>query len=336
MKKFIVMCSMLCVGAMAWSMPGVASAKRYKIKLATLVPKGSAWMNVFDQLKWEIKKKSKGRLRLKMYAGGRMGDEKAVVGKMQMGTLDGAALTSIGLGQINKEILALQLPFLFKKYKELDYVRTKLKKNFRDMLLKKGFVLMGWGDLGYIYIFSKKKIKTVADMRKAKIWAWTDDPITQQFAKMAGFTPRLLSLLQVRNGLQTGIIDTIVATPLTLIAMQWHSYVKYRVKYKFAIGLGATVMRKKSFDKLPADLQKLLLDTSMKHHDRLVKIVRRDNRRARYTLKKRGMKGLKMTKDQRKLVRKLGRQVQKHFIGKLYNGGILKKIKAAVKEYRSK
>lgn len=333
MKKWMAFLCLLLVTA---TIPTYSHAKKYKLKLATLAPKGSAWMNLLDKMKWELKKKSKGKIRVKMYAGGRMGDEKIVVGKMKLGTLDGASLTSIGLAQINKALLSLQLPFLFRKYKELDHVRKNLDGMFRQMLLKKGFVLLGWGDVGYIYIFSKNKIKTVADMKKAKIWAWTDDPLTQQFAKLAGFTPRLLGLLHVRNGLQTGIIDTVVGTPLTLIAMQWHSYVKYRIAYKFAIGLGATVIRKKSYDKLPPHLQKVLMETSLKYHKRLIKIVRKDNLRAKYTLKKRGMKSVKMTKAQRKLARKLGRRIWKHFAGRFYSKATLNKIRKSIRAFRKK
>lgn len=333
MKKKLLM--VLCL-IMSLALPGLAMAKKYKIKLATLAPKGSSWMNILEQMRWELKKKSKGKIRIKLYAGGRMGDERVVVGKMRLGTLDAAAVTSIGLAQINKAILSLQMPFLFRNYKELDFTRGKMAQTFRDMMTKKGFVLLGWGDVGYIYIFSKKKLKTIADMKKAKIWAWTDDPITQQFAKLAGFTPRLLGLLHVRNGLQTGIIDTVVATPLTLMAMQWHTYVKYRVAYKFAIGLGATVIRKKAFDKLPADLQKILLQVSMKYHNKLIKVIRKDNRSAKYTLKKRGMKNVKLTKSQRKLARKLGRRTWKYFAGRFFQVKTLREIIQNIRTHRKK
>jgi TRAP-type C4-dicarboxylate transport system substrate-binding protein len=316
-------------------LPGFAQAKRYKIKIATLAPKGSSWMKVLQAMKWELKNKSKGKIRLKIYAGGRMGDEKVVVGKMKLGTLHGAALTSIGLAQINKALLSLQLPFLFRKYKELDCTRTKLDKVFRQMLLDKGFVLLGWGDVGYIYIFSKRKLATIADMKKAKMWAWTDDPLTQHFAKIAGFTPRLLGLLHVRNGLQTGIVDTVVSTPLTLIAMQWHTYVKYRIAYKFAIGLGATVIRKQNYDKLPANLQKILMETSLKYHKKLIKIIRKDNKRAKYTLKRRGMKNVRMNKAQRRLARKFGRRIWKHFSGgRFYKSSTLKLIRKTLRSCR--
>ncbi|TNE50566.1 MAG: hypothetical protein EP343_07725 [Deltaproteobacteria bacterium] len=332
MRKHLlwIACLLGCLVAL----PHLASAKRYTLRIATLAPKGSSWVKVMDAFRWEVRKKSKGKLRIKLYTGGRMGDEKVVVRKVRLDSLQGAAITAIGLSQINPALLALQLPFMFRSYKELYAVRRHLDSHLRKQLLDKGFVLLGWGDLGYIYLFSKLRLQSIDDLKKAKIWAWTDDPITKQFSDKGGLTPRLLGLLHVRQGLQTGTIDTVVGTPLTLIAMQWHSYVKYRVAYRFAIGLGATVVSKKSFDRLPPNLQKILLKTAAKYHRLLLKIVRRDNRRALKTLRKRGIKGIKMTKKQKREVRQIAAKVNKYFIGKLYSKSDYMKIINAIRKYR--
>lgn len=324
----------VCLLGMLLVMPSLAVAKKYTLRIATLAPKGSSWVKVMNAFRWDVKKRSKGKLRIKLYTGGRMGDEKVVVSKVKLNSLQGASITAIGLSQINSSLLALQLPFMFRRYKELYHVRKVLDAHLRKKLTDKGFVLLGWGDLGYIYLFSKKKLQSINDLRKAKIWAWTDDPITKQFASQGNLTPRLLGLLHVRQGLQTGTIDTVVGTPLTLIAMQWHSYVKYRVKYRFAIGLGATVISKKSYDSLPPNLQKILTTSAAKYHKLLNKIVRRDNRRALKTLKKRGIKGLKMSKKQRKQVRSIAEKVNKYFVGKLYSKSDIAKIKNALKKFR--
>ncbi len=315
---------------------GETFAKKYVLRIGTLAPKGSSWDKVFKAFRWELKKKSKKRLILKLYAGGSMGNEKLMLRKVMLGSLQGAAITSVGLFQIEPSLLALQLPFLFKNYGELDYVREKLDGYIRKKLEKKGFVLLGWADIGYIYIFSKHKLQSMDDLHKAKIWAWTDDPISQAFAKAVGVTPRLLDVLHVRQALQTGTVDTVASTPISLLALQWHPYVKYRIKYRFAIGLGATVLSKKAFDALPPDLQKLLLETSKKYHKKLQRIIRKANKRDLKTLKKFNIKGIKISKKYKKEIKKIARKVEKSFTGKLFPAEDLKKIKELIAEYRKK
>ncbi len=325
-----------CFLGMLMALPSFALAKKYTLRIATLAPKGSSWVKVLNAFRWEVKKKSKGKLRIKLYTGGRMGDEKVVVRKIKLDSLQGGVITSIGLSQINTALMALQLPFMFRKYKELYHVRKVLDAHLRKQLSDKGFILLGWGDLGYVYLFSKKKLRNIADLKKAKIWAWTDDPLTKQFASQGNLTPRLLGLLHVRQGLQTGTVDTVVGTPLTLIAMQWHSYIKYRIKYKFAIGIGATVISKKSYDRLPANLQKILMKTSAKYHKIIARVVRRDNRRAMRTLRKRGIKSIKLNKKQKQKMREIAAKVTQYFTGKLYSAKDLNLIKNTLKKYRGK
>lgn len=325
----------LCL--LAWSLlfPAWASAEKHTLRIATLAPDGSSWVKVMNAFAWEVGMKSNKKLEIKLYTGGRMGDEKVVVRKIELDSLQGGAITSIGLAQINSSLLSLQLPFLFNNNKELQAVRKHLHQRLKQKLLDKGFVLLGWGDLGYVYLFSKLKLASVEDLKKAKIWAWTDDPLTNQFATAGNLTPRQLGLLHVRQGLQTGTVDTVVGTPLTLIAMQWHSYVKYRIAYRFAIGIGATVISKKSFDRLPPNLQTILKTTARKYHRILNKVVRRDNNKALKTLRDRGLKDINLSDDQKKEVRTISAKVVKFFKGKLYTQNDIKKIKEAIGLYRN-
>lgn len=316
--------------------PELAFAKRHVLRIATLAPEGSTWVNILKRMAREIRRKSKNKIKIKLYSGGRMGDEKVVVRKITANSLQGGVLTSIGLAQIDTSVLALQLPALFRNYKELDHVRKVMNKELRARFEKKGFVLLGWGDLGYVYLFSKHKIKGVGDLKKAKIWGWVDDPLTRKYTKAAGVTPHLLSLLDVRASLQTGAVDTVIGTPLSVIAMQWHPYLKYRVKYRFAIGIGATVVSKKAFDKLGPDLQKVLVDVGKKYEKKLIKAIRRDNRRARYALKKQGVKGVKVTKANKKEIRAVAKKTRKLFIGELFKKAFLKRILKILKDYRKK
>src|ERR1700759_1347968 len=94
------------------------------LKIATLAPEGSAWMNLFHKWQAKVEQRSEGRVKVKFYAGGVMGDEKDVIRKMHAGQLSGAAITGIGLAMINPEVRALEAS---RTYPELDHARARLR-----------------------------------------------------------------------------------------------------------------------------------------------------------------------------------------------------------------
>jgi TRAP-type C4-dicarboxylate transport system substrate-binding protein len=141
---------------------------KMKIRIGTLAPQNSRWHKAFKSTARQVKKETDGVIDIKIYAGGTMGDEAAMVRKMRTGQLDGAAVTSVGLGDINKQLLMLQLPLLFKNYKQLDRVRDAMSAKFEEMLLDAGFVLGEWGDVGFVYFFSNFPVKVPSDIKSRR------------------------------------------------------------------------------------------------------------------------------------------------------------------------
>src|SRR5690348_10834748 len=108
------------------------------IKIATLAPDGTSWMKLFREWQKKVEERTEGRVRIKFYASGIMGDEKDVMRKIRLGQLSGAAISIIGLVALDPYMRALALP---RTYEELDALRTALEPTLRKRLLDKGFVL---------------------------------------------------------------------------------------------------------------------------------------------------------------------------------------------------
>lgn len=320
----IVRWSMLCALVLCFAVPVQAATE---IKIATVAPRGSAWMRIFKKMKAKIKKKTGGEVVLKFYPGQVMGDERDVVRKMRTGQLQGGSFTAVGLAMINPKVLVLQVPLMFDNYASLDKVRKALKPDFEKSFRDKGLELLGWGDVGWIYIFSKNPVSNLADLKKQKVWAWGDDPMSKALMRTAGISPRLLGLPQVYPALNTGMINTVYNAPLACLTLQWHTKVKYYSDFKLAIAIGATVINKKAFDKLSPEHQKVVKKVAAKYHKALNKRVRRDNDKALTALKGQGLKPVTVPDSWKKQFRKIADKVAHKFAPRYYPKALLRKVK---------
>ncbi len=297
-----------------------------ELKIATVAPSGSAWMRIFKKMKDKIEKETGGEVVLRFYAGQVAGDERDVVRKMRTGQMHGGSFTTVGLGMINPKILVLQVPMIFDTVAQLDKVRAAMREDFRKSFEEKGYVLLGWGDVGWVYVFSNNPVRSKADLKKQKFWAWQDDPLSKALLKEAGVSPRLLGLPQVYPALNTGMIDAVYNAPLACLTLQWHTKVKYYTRFPLAIGIGATVISKKAFDALKPEHQKVVLEVAEKYHDALNKRIRADNDKALGIIEKAGIKPVDVTDTERKEFRDIAMKVGTSFAPRYYPKELFEKV----------
>ena len=326
----LAMQSRLCVTAtltLLALLPSAGLAASTELKIATAAPRGSAWMRLFRKMKARVAKETDGAVKLRFYPGQVQGDERDVVRKMRTGQLDGGGLTATGLSLINSSVLVLQMPTLFRSDQELDRVRDQLDRELRQTFLKRGFVLLGWADLGAIYMYSSRRIKNLAELRRCKVWAWSDDHGARAVLKAVKISPRVLGLPQVLPALNTGMVDTVFSSPLGLLALQWHSRLKYIIVPHISLGVGATVLAKAAFNKLSKAHQDKLLAISVKYHRALTKRVRRDNQRAFKVLQRDfGFVTLRVPPDDWTTVVKAADSVIRSFVPRYYPKALLDRV----------
>jgi TRAP-type C4-dicarboxylate transport system substrate-binding protein len=229
---------------------GEASAKDVKVKLGTLAPEGSPWHNGLLRITQRWSKDSKERVDVKIYAGGVLGDEGDMIRKMRIGQLHAGTLTGVGLAIITKSTYSLQTPMMIQSYDELDYVREKMGSMIQKELEDNGFVVLGWGDAGWVHFFAKQPATSLADFRKLKVFVWAGDPGAEMAWKAAGFTPVPMSSTDVMSGLQTGLIESFSTTPLYALTSQWFGLAKNMTTVKWTPLNGATVVTRKKWDEL--------------------------------------------------------------------------------------
>jgi len=236
-----------------------------QLRIATLAPRQSGLGEAFQDLKKQLRERTGGQVELKMYHGGVAGDEETVVRKMRVGQLDGALLTSTGLGALVPQVLVLQAPGLIRSYPELDDVRSKLAAEFQELFDKAGYALISWGDSGQIRIFSKQKIERPSDLRNVRPWVWRGSPTMKAFIDAAGANGVTLGLPEVFSALQTGMIDTVIASSVGVLSFQWFTRLKTMTKPGGGIVVGAYVIRKDKLEALPKDVQDFIRQSARDH-----------------------------------------------------------------------
>ena len=177
---------------------------------------------------------------------------------MRAGQMDGAALTSTGLGQLVRQVLVLSVPGAFDDYKQLTSVREALGERFEGMFDQEGYTLLGWGDAGKTRLFSMEKVERPSDIKALRPWAWKDDLIFTEFLKVVGANPVRLGVPEVYPALQTRMVDTLPASALAAVALQWYTRLKFVSKQNSGIIAGATVLRKDKFEALTEEQKKVL------------------------------------------------------------------------------
>lgn len=325
--------SLVLVAALA----AAAAAAPASVKFATLAPEGSTWMKQLTELSKELEKETDGGLKLKFYAGGVAGDEKDVVKKMRIGQLHAAGFTGVGLGEIAPETRLLDAPWLFRDRHELEAVRAKLTKDFEAVIEKNGFLLLGWTDLGSVYVFSRDKVSDIEDMRRSRMWVWEGDPIASSAYKALGVSPVPLSVVDVMQSLQTGMIDAVYGPPLGVVALGWHAKLKHIYPVPMAESTGAVLVTRKYFDALPPEQQKALREVSARHLKRLNELTHAENDKALETVGKNGLTlGTKPGPEMLKRYEDLGKSARKDMTGKLFPAELVLKLEKELAAFRAR
>ena len=270
--------------------PIVRSQSPVILKLGTLAPDGSAWMQVVKAAADEVQQKTNNAVQFKIYPGGVMGDERDMVRKMHIGQLHAAMLSSASVASLFTEVDVLQIPFLFSSYPEADFVVDKMEDGFKIGLEKNGYVALGWSEAGFVYLMSTVPADTLEQLRKAKVWIWSDSPMAKAIFGEAGVMGVPLSITDVLVGLQTGLVEVVYAPPSVAIALQWFTRIKYITDAPLNYMLGGLVVKKEAFDKIDPRHQAMVKEVFQRHMTRLKEVIRTENQESLSVMQKQGVK----------------------------------------------
>ncbi|NTU59967.1 MAG: TRAP transporter substrate-binding protein DctP, partial [Deltaproteobacteria bacterium] len=276
----------LCLTALAGP---ARAADEIVVKMATLAPDGSSWHLTLKEMGEKWKAISKGKVVLRIYPGGVAGDDGDVVRKIRLGTLNAASLGSSGLADIDRSVLALQVPMMYASYAEFDHVLEKMSPRIEKSYLSKGYVLLSWADAGWVHFFTKTPVRVPEDLKSLKLFVWGGSNEVTDIWKAAGFNPVPLPSTEISTALQTGLVSALPTTPQAAVLLQWYNHAKNMTDVRWAVLLGGTVISKSVWDKIPADLHPALLQAAREAGQKIRNDIRASAVRDVEAMKKRGV-----------------------------------------------
>jgi len=266
-----------------------------KLKLGTLAPVGTSYHNTLMTMGAAWRKDSAGTVDLNIFAGGKLGGEAEMVGLMKVNSLQAALLTAVGLSEIEPAVTALQsIPMGFRDLAEVDYVGEKLGPMLEERLAAKGFVVLFWSDAGWVRFFSNRPVLHPDDLRKLKLFTWSGNPEEVGLYKSAGFNSVPLETVDIIPSLQTGLIDAVPEPPFFAMVSQLDSRARYMLEINWAPLVGALVVRKDTWEKIPAATRAALLAAAATAGREIKAISRREMNASVAAMEKRGLKVTKV------------------------------------------
>jgi TRAP-type C4-dicarboxylate transport system substrate-binding protein len=191
-----------------------------------------------------------------------LGGEKDVISKLKLGAVQGMMSSSVAAANVSDRLGIVNLPYVVDTFDKLDKFRNtpELWAPFRDAALAQGIMTVdvtGYGPYGWA---TTTPVKTIADAKTVN-FRIAEAPVNTDIYKAWGLKFTVMPWPDVDQALQTGVISGLDHTPIVCNITKKFEIAKNFTQLDYAQGLFVHLMNKKWFDTLPADLQKVLIDT---------------------------------------------------------------------------
>lgn len=288
----------------------VLLAQTQTLRLATLAPDGSPWMRELRAAAEQVKAETGGRVEIRYFPGGVMGNDQAVLRRIrQGGQLQGGVLTSSELSLVYPDAPVYTLPFIFENWAEVDRVRPRVDPLLAAGFAERGFHMLGASGVGFAYLMSTRPMSGVEDVRRAKLWVPQNDAVAEMTFREGGASPIPLPIGDVFTSLQTGMVDMVTNTPAGTVALQWHGRLKTFYDLPLVYVVGFIVVDQRAWSRIaPAD--QAIVDRIFKAASAKVdQTIRRDDVAALEAMKKQGLTVVTPTPADAEYFREVGRRV---------------------------
>lgn len=244
-----------------------------RLRLATAAPEGSAYARELNSFSREVLRDTRDHVEAKWYMSGIAGDELTQIDRMRRGQLDGAGL-ALGCDRLAPSLLAVRVVGLVRSRAEASFVMRRSKTRIDEEMARAGFVELGLGTLGSVVAMTRTPVRTMAELRKLRLWVWDKDEIQLRLLRAMGLLPVPLSIEAGGAAYDEGRIDGFMTVPSAALAFQWSARTRYFLDFPLGEISACLVMSQRSFDALPLDERAVLTAAAAKLSARVEEVGR--------------------------------------------------------------
>ena len=306
-----------------------------QIKIATLAPQNSEWAEKFQKGSIEIQERTENRVKLKFYWGGAQGNAKKILQKIKIRQLHGGTFSPTDFQEVYPDLNIYGLPFLFKDFDEVNYVRDRVDNQLEQGFKKLGFNIYGFAGGGFAYILSNEPIREYEDLKNKKIWLPQGDLISYEAMRSLNLLPVPLPMTDVLTGLQTGLIDIVAIPPVVALALQWHTKINYITRVPVLYAMGFLAIDSKIINRINTDDQKVLNEVINRIYSEVDSNSQQDSENAYEALSKIGIQEIQFDGDEyQKLTDLLEEPTKKMANDGFYSLELFNEIKMYIDDFR--
>ena len=306
-----------------------------QIKIATLAPQNSEWAEKFQKGSIEIQERTENRVKLKFYWGGAQGNAKKILQKIKIRQLHGGTFSPTDFQELYPDLNIYGLPFLFKDFDEVDYVRDRVDNQLEQGFKNLGFNTYGFAGGGFAYILSNEPIREYEDLKNKKIWLPQGDLISYEAMRSLNLLPVPLPMTDVLTGLQTGLIDIVAIPPVVALALQWHTKINYITRVPVLYAMGFLAIDSKMINRINTDDRKVLNEVISRIYSEVDSNSQQDSENAYEALSKIGIQEIQFEGDEyQKLTDLLEEPTKKMANDGFYSLELFNEIKMYIDDFR--
>ena len=260
------------------------------LKLATITPDNTPWNNTLYAGVEQIEKLTNGRVRIKIFGNGLAGEEREVLRKIRLGSVDAGVFTALSLKSVVPETLVLSLPYFVRNQKDLYKMLAELTPDFNQSFAKNGYEALGWVFSGWIYMFYKDDIRNPNQVGKVRLGVNPAEPELQAAWQALGFRMNTVSFSDTFISLQNGLLTGFYATPVGALAYQWFTFTPHMLNSRVAPLLGNILVSSKSWRRINPNDQKIIRSEMGKMIKNFSNVAVAQDMKALAVMKKNGLK----------------------------------------------
>jgi TRAP-type C4-dicarboxylate transport system substrate-binding protein len=332
----LAVASAVVIGLAAPAYCAGEESARYIWKVGTLAPKGIGWAKQVEEIIVPaIAEASNNQIRLKVFWGGAIGDDESYISKMKIGQIQAAGLSGQGARVACPEFAVVELPFLFRNYDEVDYVRDHMIHTFDYYFAQKGLKLAFWIDQDFDQFYSRKSpLATLEDFRGLRVSAWYG-PVETALLEALGAQPVPLSVPQIADAWHAGTIDAGISPAIWAVGAQLYSMARYVNTVKLRYSPAVIVVSLMAWNSVPQAFRDAIWDRRDEITKRFTAGTRQDNKKSLAAMLSYGVRETVMTQANLAKLKSRAMTVYDTLADREYPSDLLEEVSRYLQAYRS-